>query len=141
VNIQTKSRLALRDLDLFQAIREIEVGFTVTTDDERVARLFEPLASSVQERLDALSRMHAAGIKTFAFIGPVLPGNPELLVERLEGKADRVLIDRMNYLHAVRGFYGKMGMRDAGEDSFFSEQRDRLASALEKKGMAFEILF
>ena len=39
VYIQTKSKLALRDLDLFQEFEEIEVGFTITTDDERVAKL------------------------------------------------------------------------------------------------------
>jgi DNA repair photolyase len=36
VNIQTKSKLALRDLDVFQEFEEIEVGFTITTDDEGV---------------------------------------------------------------------------------------------------------
>ena len=46
INIQTKSKLVLRDLDLFQDVEEIEVGFTITTDDERVAKLFEPGASS-----------------------------------------------------------------------------------------------
>jgi DNA repair photolyase len=41
VNIQTKSELVLRDLDLFKEFEEIEVGFTITTDDEKVAKLFE----------------------------------------------------------------------------------------------------
>ena len=70
VNIQTKSKLVLRDLDLFLQFEEIEVGFTITTDDERVAKLFESRASPVKERLKALEEIHSRGIKTFAFIGP-----------------------------------------------------------------------
>lgn len=54
VNIQTKSTLALRDLDVFQEFEEIEVGFTIATDDERVARQFEPQATPVKDRLKAL---------------------------------------------------------------------------------------
>ena len=40
VNIQTKSKLVLRDLDLFQEFEEIEGGLTITTEDEQTARLF-----------------------------------------------------------------------------------------------------
>ncbi len=36
VTIQTKSKLVLRDLDLFRQFDEIEVGVTITTDDEEV---------------------------------------------------------------------------------------------------------
>ena len=59
--------------------------------------------------------------KTFAFIGPLLPGNPENLVDVLEGKVDRVFIDIMNYLHSVKGFYREQDKRIAeilgGEES------------------------
>lgn len=77
VNIQTKSKLVLRDMDLLQELEEIEVGFTITAEDERVAKLFEPRATPVKERLRALENIHSLGIKTFAFVGPLLPGNPE----------------------------------------------------------------
>jgi DNA repair photolyase len=42
VNILTKSELVLRDPDLFKEFEVIEVGFTITSDDEKVAKLFEP---------------------------------------------------------------------------------------------------
>jgi len=35
--VQTKSKLVLRDLDLFQELQELKVGFTITTDNEKVA--------------------------------------------------------------------------------------------------------
>jgi DNA repair photolyase len=126
INIQTKSKLVLRDLDLFQEFEAIEVGFTITTDDEQVAALFEPGATSVQERLRALEKIHSSGIRTFAFVGPVLPGNPEKLVESLEGKADTVLIDRMNYVYSVRGLYHQLGLQGHMTDGFFREYRERL---------------
>lgn len=141
VNIQTKSKLVLRDLDLLKAIETVEVGFTVTTDDERVARLFERHASSVKERLAALERIHDAGIGTFAFIGPILPGNPERLVKSLSEKVDKVLIDRMNYISSMRKFYHQAGFGKETSDTFFHEHKQRLIAALAERDIPFEVLF
>jgi DNA repair photolyase len=69
-----------------KATETVEVGFTVTTDDERGARLFERHASSVEERLAAWERMHNGGLGTFAFIAPILPANPARLVKSLSEK-------------------------------------------------------
>jgi DNA repair photolyase len=141
VNVQTKSKLVLRDMDLFQELEEIEVGFTITTDDERMAQIFEPGAAPVGERLQALERLRASGIRTFAFIGPILPGNPERLIASLEGKADRVFIDRMNYMSSFKGFYLQLGLRRESQDGFFHEYGKRLGSELATRGMEFSVLF
>lgn len=141
VNIQTKSALVLRDLDLILQFEEKEVGITIATDDESVAKLFEPRASTIKERLDALEKIHSKGIKTFAFIGPLLPGNPEKLVEQLEEKADRVYIDRMNYMSTMRGFYYRYKLTGAATEKFFSEYKQRLVNELEKRQMRYEVLF
>ncbi|MGD8230084.1 MAG: radical SAM protein [Desulfobacteraceae bacterium] len=141
VNIQTKSRLSLRDLDLFQEFEDIEVGFTIATDDERVARQFEPRATSVKDRLKALKKIHASGIKTYAFIGPTLPGNPENLAQDLEGKVDYVYIDRMNYLSSIKGFYKQMGFEKEATDRFFREYKTRLTSELNKRKIQYQALF
>jgi DNA repair photolyase len=141
VNIQTKSKLVLRDMDLLQELEEIEVGFTITTDDERVAKLFEPRATPLKERLRALESIHSLGIKTFAFVGPLLPGNPEKLIEDLKGKVDKVFIDRMNYLSSIKGFYRQVGLHKETTDRFFYEYKERLISELRKREMKFEVLF
>ncbi len=141
VNIQTKSKLVLRDLDLFLQFETIDVGFTITTGDQKVATLFEPQASPVKERIKALEIIHNAGIRSFAFIGPLLPGNPELLVNDLAGKVDYVYIDRMNYTSAIRKFYRHHGLEEALKESFFREYRDRLVRELKKNGIVFEVLF
>ena len=141
VNIQTKSKLALRDLDVFQEFEEIEVGFTIATDDERVARQFETRASTVKERLEVLKKVHSSGIKTYAFIGPILPGNPEKLAQNLEGKVDYVYIDRMNYLSSIKGFYKQLGFERETTDRFFGEYKKRLTSELNKRKIKYEALF
>lgn len=141
VHVQSKSVLALRDLDVFLKFQEIEFTFTIATDDERIARLFEPRASTIRERLQALEKLHQAGIKTQAFIGPLLPGDPERLIAQLEGKVDGILIDRMNYMDRIRGFYAQLGLAEASTDAFFRKQKERLVAELRKRKMAFEELF
>lgn len=141
INIQTKSDLVLRDVDLLREFETIEVGFTITTDDEHVAKHFEPRAPSVERRLRALERIHSSGIRTFAFVGPLLPGNPERLIQHIEEKADKVFIDRMNYAYSLRGFYHRLGLRREMSDEFFSEYKERLVCELEKRKMEYEVLF
>ena len=141
VTVQTKSNLVLRDLDLFLQFKEIEVGFTITTENEDVAKLFEPKASSIKERIKTLDTIHSKGIKTFAFLGPLLPGNPEKLIEQLEGKIDKVLIDKMNYISTIRDFYYKKNLKSATTDRFFHEYKERLLKELKKRNMRFEVCF
>lgn len=141
VNIQTKSKLALRDLALFQEFEKIKVGVTITTNDEEIAKIFEPRASSIDDRIQVLRNVHEAGIETFAFIGPLLPGNPERLVERLSGIADKVYIDKMNYLPTIRAFYLQQGFKEAATASFFNGYKKRLVNELQKRRMIFEVLF
>jgi DNA repair photolyase len=141
VNIQTKSKLVLRDLDLIRQFEAIDVGFTIASDDEKMSKLFEPHASPVKQRINALQTIHDAGIRTFAFIGPILPGNPEQLVNDLAGKVDYVYIDRMNYTNAIKTFYRYHGLEEALKDTFFRDYRDRLVRELKKNGIVFEVLF
>jgi len=141
VNIQTKSNLVLRDVDLFQEFQDIEVGFTITTNDEQVAKLFEPRATPIKKRIRALEKIHSLGIKTFAFIGPLLPGNPEKLIKDLQGMVDTVFIDRMNYISSIKGYYRHIGLYKEMADRFFHEHKERLLFELKKRGMKFEVLF
>ena len=141
VQVQSKSVLALRDIDVFKTFDDIQVGFTIATDDEAIGRLFEPNASAVGERVRALGLLKSQGLRTFAFVGPILPGHPESLVAALEGKADRVLIDRMNYTDTIRGFYRSQNLAHAMSDDFFKEQTRRLVAELKKRRMAFEVVY
>ena len=83
--VQTKSPLVLRDIRILQKANDAEVGFTITTADERIRKIFEPGAPPSSKRIKALANLHSTGIKTFAMIAPILPG-AEGLVSALQGK-------------------------------------------------------
>ncbi len=72
VSALTKSAGVARDFDLF-AGRNARIGVTITTLDEDLRRIWEPHASSVEERLDVLRRARTAGIETAVMFGPLLP--------------------------------------------------------------------
>lgn len=141
VVIQTKSARVRRDLDIIRRIPDVEVGFSVATEDETVIRSFEKASSPVAERIEVLREFKAAGIPTYAFAGPLLPGNPERLAALLAGAADRVLVDRMNYVPEVKALYAKLGLLEALTDAFFETQARRLAKALEARGVRVERVF
>lgn len=133
VTIQTKSPLILRDSAILQRAADAEVGFTITTADEKVRRIFEPGAPPIAKRVEALGSLHAAGIRTFVMIAPMLPG-AEALADMLQGKVDYALIDRYNYHYADRAFK-QHRMAWAREDDFFSEKGDALKAAFERAGI------
>ena len=124
--IQTRSPLVLRDMDIIRQGKGFEVGFSVTTADDAIRKLFEPKAPPVNERIRALDELHKAGIRTYAMIAPMLPG-AEGLAELLEGKVDYVLIDRMNY-HYADWIYRKYGLQDKLTDEFFQRTTRKLDS-------------
>lgn len=73
IAIQTKSPLVTKDIDIFKRLKKVTIGFTVTTLDDKVSRLLETKAPPVSLRINALKKLHDAGINTYAFIGPILP--------------------------------------------------------------------
>jgi DNA repair photolyase len=46
ISILTKSDLVIRDIDLLKQFSDCEVGLTITTLDEQIAKDFEPRFSS-----------------------------------------------------------------------------------------------
>ena len=139
VTIQTKSALVLRDIDILKWSEQVEVGFSVTTAEEKIRRIFEPGASAIRERVNALKSLHAHGITTFVMIAPLLPGAEKLPYE-LAGAVDFVLVDRLNYHYADR-FYRAHHLEWALTDSFFAEKGEKLKKGFESEGIAVNALF
>jgi DNA repair photolyase len=139
VRVQTKSPLVLRDVDILKKAADVEVGFSITTADERMRKIFEPGAPPIAKRIEALEQLHAAGIRTFAMIAPLLPG-AEKLPALLKDSAGHVLVDRMNYHHAD-AVYKKYGMQWAMKDGFFRDKGEELRKAFEKSGIPCQVLF
>jgi DNA repair photolyase len=137
--VQTKSPLVLRDIGIVKRSKDAEVGFTITTADEKIRKLFEPGAPPSMRRVEALAKLHSEGIRTFAMVAPILPG-AEGLVSVLKGNVEYVILDRLNY-HYADWAYKKYEMHWAMEDSFFSQRGEELKMAFEKEGISCQIVF
>lgn len=138
VVVQTRSPLILRDIDILKEARDFEVGFTVTTMDDRIRKLFESSAPPIKDRLNALDVLHRAGIRTYAMIAPMLPG-AESLAEALGRKVDYIIVDRMNYNHAD-WVYRKYGLDSKLTDNFFYRTGRELASACRGLGIECRVV-
>lgn len=139
LTIQTKSTLVLRDIEILKRANNIEVGFTITTADEKIRRIFESGASPSCDRIMALADLHTKKIITYAMIAPILPG-AEDLVSKLKGKVDYVVLDRLNY-HYADWAYKKYGLQWASEDNFFLQKGKELRAAFEKEGICCQMIF
>jgi DNA repair photolyase len=134
VVVQTRSPLVLRDLDILKNGNHFEVGFSVTTADDDIRKLFEPNAPAIKERLRALDELHRAGISTFAMIAPMLP-ETEGLAELLAGKIDHVILDRMNY-HYADWVYRRYGLEEKMTNGYFDRTEQGLSSAFAHFGIS-----
>ena len=108
VFIQTKSALVQRDFDLLEGHPNVELGTTITTVRPKVAALFEPGASAPNDRIKVLTKAGGIGIRTFLFLGPLLPyisdrgkGLMDLLDVVAEINPDYFLVDRLNPRYGI----------------------------------------
>ena len=109
VSIQTKSPLILRDLNLLLKYpKSVDVGFTIITMNKTLASTLEPGAPPPKARAEALMEISRAGIRTWLFYGPVIPGvndgveHFEEVLRTLRGDVDVVLIDKLKVTPEVR---------------------------------------
>ena len=98
ISILTKSDLVLRDIYLLKQFSDCEVGLTITTLNEKVARDFEPYSPSPQQRVRALGTLYKEAIRTYGFIGPILPGLTDLrtIFTALQGKVNFIMAESLN---------------------------------------------
>lgn len=141
VNILTRSPLLLRDIDLFKEFNNIEVGFSIGTDDDKIRQIFERASPSTGLRIKALDTLHRTGIRTYVFIGPLLPLDPERLVESIAGSVDYVLIDRLNYPKKVLSLYRRLNMLGYAGYDYSSTTAHKLKALLDKRHIPASILF
>jgi len=71
--IMTKSDLIVRDIDLIKKFKKCIAGVSLSLLDDNVRKEVEPVASSVDKRINAVKNLKKASIKTFIFISPIFP--------------------------------------------------------------------
>jgi len=103
VSILTKSTLVVRDLDIIAGKKTVDLGMTVTTLDEELRRIIEPVASPTAQRFQSLKKAAEKGAQTWLFIGPLLPflSDTQDNISRLMKEASklpltRVYVDKLN---------------------------------------------
>jgi DNA repair photolyase len=101
ISIQTKSPLVTKDIDVLKKLKDVVIGFTVTTLDDTVSRFLEVKAPPVSARIQALKILTEAGIPTYAFIGPILPYfiNSEEKINQLLNKLQEVGVTEVWFEH------------------------------------------
>jgi len=77
LGIISKSDLIVRDLDLLREVARanvLGVSLTITTLDEKLARMLEPRAPRPALRLEAVRKLAEAGIHVGVMPNPIMPG-------------------------------------------------------------------
>ncbi len=142
--VQTRSPLVTRDIDLFQQFDHIQVNMTVTTDDDSIRKQFEPRCSSIDQRLDAITRVHEAGIPTAITMTPLLPvrdprrfagrlletGVPHFAIQPFHPANMRFMSSTPQHVQTLTK---KMGWNFARYDEVYQILRDALPSMIEGK--------
>jgi DNA repair photolyase len=103
--IQTRGPLILRDLEKLEALNRVttlRVSFSITTDRDDVRRSYEPLCAPIPERLRVVRRLRERAIATYATLAPLLPSNPENLVDMALEATDRDIVADPFHVRAVK---------------------------------------
>lgn len=97
LTIQTKSDLVLRDLELIKTFPKARVGFSINTLDETFKAQMDR-AVSIRRRLEAMRRLHEAGVRTTCFISPIFPGLTDVpaIVERVKKQCQLIWLENLN---------------------------------------------
>ena len=77
VRVLTKNAAIIKDFDLIERYRDrvlVGLSITGTSDTTGILSIVEPTASSIQQRMAAMSEAHARGLRTYAMLCPLLPG-------------------------------------------------------------------
>ena len=133
ISVLTKSTMILRDLALYEKINErykSVVQLTITTTDDKLAKIIEPHVSLPSERLKALKIFAASGIITGIWMTPILPyiNDTEVNIKNIVKKAAE---------HDVK-FIVSFGMGTTmrkGSREYFYKELDKSFPGLKQKYM------
>jgi len=102
IGIATKSKLILRDIDLLKKFKDLKVSVSINTLDENFKSDMDN-ASSINDRLHALERLHDEGIYTVLFMSPIFPYITDFksIIEKTHTYVDEYWFENLN----LRGEY------------------------------------
>ncbi len=113
VSIQTKSPLVLRDLDILRGKKGLDAGVSLATPDKEISRLIDRKSPLPDARIRTLRGLSRNGIKTWMFLGPIIPGindsdeSIEALISIASDLKIRVIYDLLNPYSGARSMLGE----------------------------------
>ncbi len=134
--VLTRSKLVTRDADLFAALPSAWVGASIPTADDDVRRHFEPRAASIPERIEALTLLRAAGVRTFAVVQPILPGPIDALAAALAEAVSSVTIDVLRGEELAAPDFDDPRYAPSRADGWQRARAMELAAALTARGVS-----
>ncbi len=115
VSISTKSKLLLRDQELFEELAAVvgaHVAISVTTFDEKLQKKLEPGSSSTSERFEILEAFKGTKVMTGVLMMPILPYLTDnqknlraLFNAAQETEADYVIPGLLNLRQPTKGHF------------------------------------
>lgn len=102
LNISTKSKLIIRDLDLLKQMKNVIVSISINTLNEEFKNDMDS-ASSIKDRLNTLKKLHDNGIYTVLFMSPIFPYITDFkeIIESSDDYIDEYWFENLN----LRGEY------------------------------------
>ena len=130
IAVATKSDLIVRDMDLFQEIKEhspVIAKITITSADDDLAKRVEPRAPLSSQRFEAIRKLSKQGIFSGVLLMPVLPF--------LEDKEENIVeIVQKTYDSGGRFIFAMFGMtlRD-GQREYYYQKLDEICPGLKER--------
>jgi len=142
VSVQTKSALVIRDIDVLRQCGDrADVGLTITTMRDTY-RLIEPNAPSPVVRAATVRKLAGAGVKTWIFLGPIIPGindtrlDYEPIVKLASETKSQLIIDRFRPRGvAVRLIRGRLGVDPTPSMKWWGEVRRSIEELCSEYGV------
>jgi DNA repair photolyase len=102
ITMHTRSHLMMRDIELLKAFgSRLQVGVSITTDNETIREEFEPGAPSIKRRLQLVQALRENGVRAYASVSPLLPCDPDRLLGLLKPYVSHAWVDEMNWLEVM----------------------------------------
>jgi len=156
IEILTKSRLVVRDIDILKQFDDVTVGISIATLNEEYSRILEPLAALPKLRLDALKKCKEADIRTYVFVSPIFPYITEIdeIIDLAKPHVDFFMFENLNLrpinrnkiYNFIREHEPKLLSKykqiyEDKDNSYWNELREKIKRACKRYGKEGRIYF
>ena len=117
LDIMTRSDLVSRDVGILKQFKTCIVALSLSSLDDKIRKELEPRATAVERRINALEKLHQAGIQTALFVSPIFPEltDWQKIVEATKNFVDEYWFENLNLYPSIRGNIYKFLKKNSSE--------------------------